>query len=501
MVSSRRRSLVLTLCVALLLILPATSLARRSVKRYVVPTGGGYDIQRLLSAGSKLPLMGADGRYQMVGTPDGLGVRPHKWGATLYMNHEFDFDALSEPVVGEPLYRGAYVDMLRLREDGTVRSGRVAFDEVYLGDELVGPAAREDNDTPAFTTFCSGFLALPAATGFDRPIYFANEEVSFTEPETSFDGRGGLSVAIFNGEAHALPALGHMARENTVVMPHTGDRTVIMSLEDEFEGANAQLWLYVGTKADSGSALARNGLDNGKLYTFVGSDEELIDESTFTEGSIRGAWVEIPNAASLTAEELEAAADAAGAFSFVRVEDGAFSKTSSNHFFFNTTGGSTEFGNILGRLYHLRLDPNDPLGQAKLGIVYNADEVVHTGGDIALSPDNLDVSRRYLMVQEDPTDPAQLVLAAFPRDSSVWRFKLRNGRAVLTSSAKRIAEVNPPGRDGIPVLPGQWETSGIVDAASAFGPDTWLLDVQAHDPTTPPAETVIEDGQLVLMRG
>lgn len=51
----------------------------------------------------------------------------------------------------------------------------------------------------------------------------------------------------------------------------------------------------------------------------------------------------------------------------------------------------------------------------------------------------------------------------------------------------------------IPVLPGLWETSGIVDASGIFGGDSWLLDVQAHDPTTPPTETTVEDGQLVLM--
>jgi hypothetical protein len=62
-----------------------------------------------------------------------------------------------------------------------------------------------------------------------------------------------------------------------------------------------------------------------------------------------------------------------------------------------------------------------------------------------------------------------------------------------------VAEVNPPGRDGIPVLPGVWETSGIIDASGSFGGDSWLLDVQAHDPTIPPTETTVEDGQLVLM--
>jgi hypothetical protein len=498
----RHRTLAVTCVIGLALAFPTAALARSNVKRYVVPRGGGYAIKPLLSVGEKVPLTGGGGRYQMVGIPDGLGLQARAQGGTLYMNHELSGDTLSEPVVGEPLYRGAYVDKLQLDGDGDVRSAAVAFDKVYLGDEFVGPAARENNDTPAFSTFCSGFLALPRVTGFDRPIYFANEEVSFTEQEATFDGKGGLSVAIFDGEAHALPALGHMARENTVVMPHTGDRTVIVSLEDEFEGANAQLWLYVGRKqAGADSVLARNGLVGGKVYTFVGSDEELVDESTFTEGSITGEWVEIPNAARLTAAELEAAADRVGAFAFVRIEDGSFSKTNSNHFFFDTTGGSTEFGNILGRLYHLRLDRNDPTGEARLDILVNADEVVHAGGDTALSPDNLDVSRSYLMVQEDPTDPARLVLGALGRDSSVWRFRLDGGTSVATGSSTRVAEVNPPGRDGIPVLPGVWETSGIIDASSAFGSDSWLFDVQAHPPTTPPTETTVEDGQLVLMRG
>jgi hypothetical protein len=50
--------------------------------------------------------------------------------------------------------------------------------------------------------------------------------------------------------------------------------------------------------------------------------------------------------------------------------------------------------------------------------------------------------------------------------------------------------------------PGVWETSGIIDASALFGPDTWLSDVQAHAPTTPPggAAVTVGDGQLFLMR-
>ena len=141
MFSKKFRSLTVTASVALSLAIPGTTLARSDVKRYVVPTGGDYSIKGLLSAGDKLPLKGGEGRYQMTGNPDGLGLRPRQNGASLYMNHELSFDTLSEPVVGRPLYRGAYVDKLRLRDNGTVRSGQVAFDQVYLGDELVVLAA------------------------------------------------------------------------------------------------------------------------------------------------------------------------------------------------------------------------------------------------------------------------------------------------------------------------------------------------------------------------
>lgn len=51
-----------------------------------------------------------------------------------------------------------------------------------------------------------------------------------------------------------------------------------------------------------------------------------------------------------------------------------------------------------------------------------------------------------------------------------------------------------------------WETSGIIDASAMFGADSWLSDVQAHPPTTPPNDdptnptVTVEDGQLFLMR-
>ena len=193
---------------------------------------------------------------------------------------------------------------------------------------------------------------------------------------------------------------------------------------------------------------------------------------------------------------------------FVRPEDGAFNSTNANELFFVTTGsssGADDGVNELGRLYSLRLHPGNPLKPAALTVVYNADAVVAAGGDIAISPDNIDASRKSLMINEDGTTESRLVMAAKGRDGSIWRFDLVKGPVgavgVDASTATRVAQLDPPGRDGIPVGPGVWETSGIIDTSRMFGADTWLSDVQAHPPTTAPGGTsvTVEDGQLFLM--
>ena len=188
-----------------------------------------------------------------------------------------------------------------------------------------------------------------------------------------------------------------------------------------------------------------------------------------------------------------------GAFRFARPEDGAFNNRNRNEFFFVTTGGSVPAGaNTLGRLYSLKLDRRDPLADGELTVVYNADTVIATGDDIAISPDNIDVSDDYLMINEDGTVESRQVMAEKGRDGSIWRFDIdRHG--VDASTAARVAELDPPGRDGIAVGPGIWETSGIIDGEGLFGDGTWLFDVQAHPPTTPPGTNTVEDGQLLLL--
>lgn len=485
--------------------LPATAQADNtgytSTKPYAVSVSPEYAIQPLLSVGDSVPNSADPTKsYQMIGIPDGLGATKGPGNTTLlYMNHELNTSVLSEPNVGGPLNRGAFVSLWTLDKNGCVISGKRAYDTVV--DEETGtvlPAAEVGNTGRPFGRFCSGSLSFREA-GFDRPIYLTGEE---SGGAATFDGKGGLGVAIFDGEVHTLVKMGRFAWENTLARPDAGPLTVVMGMEDGPATLDNQLYMYVGAKNKSAGAsvLSRNGLDTGKLYTFVCDTPGQTGEDTFTSGSITGHWVELPDQTSVSETDLEAQSDALGAFNFVRVEDGAWSKTDKNKFFFVTTGSGA--ANALGRAYEVNFDPKNILGTTTITMLYNADSIASVGGDIGFAPDNMEASRNFLMIQEDGTSQSRPQYAARAREGSIWRHDIKNGYA-----AKRVVELNPPGtviaagQTAPPAVgPGVWETSGIIDASNFFGRDSWLFVVQAHSPSIAPVANSVEDGQLLLMR-
>jgi hypothetical protein len=471
------------------------------VKPYAVAVSPDYAIQPLLSVGERVPNTSDPTKlYQMVGIPDGLGATKGRDGTTiLYMSHELTNGNKSEPNIGGPLNRGAIVSRWVLDKNAHVISGERAYNTVH--DEETGtvyPAADETNTTRAFGRFCSGSLAYKEA-GFDRPIYFANEEGA------GFDPKGQLVWAVFDNEIHSLVEHGRFPWENALVRPDAGEWTVVIGLKDGPSTPKNPLYMYVGKKdrRRGASVLSRNGLDTGKLYTFVADAGSPADETVFSSGSITGKWVELSDQDHVSAADLEAESLGKGAFGFVRIEDGAWSKTDKNTFYFNTTGTGIP-GTKLGNSYEVKFDKNNILGTTKISVIYNGDSVAAAGGDIAFAPDNMESSSRYLMICEDGTAQANPEYAKRAREGSIWRYDLTKSFA-----AKRVVELNPP---GIAIAPGQtnppefkstspglWETSGILNASEFYGKDSWFFVVQAHAPALAPAPNTVEDGQLLLM--
>lgn len=459
-----------------------------------------YVVVPILSVGDRVPLTSDPSKqFQMIGVPDGLGAFKAGGGnVELFINSEVAHTATHEPVVGAPLYRGAFVSQILLNSRAEVLSGQPAYNAIVdTAQNVEWPPAQVGNNTPAFVRFCSGTLAWRDA-GFDRPIYLFGEE----NQTGTFDGKGGLALAIIDHKLYTLPHLGHFQHENIPVRPHPVRETVLVLMEDNGTGLfNSQIYLYVAQKdfTPGASSLARNGLIGGRFYVLVSTTPGVENEAAFQAGSISGRWQEITGVESMNETQLEAASDAVHAFGLTKVEDGAWSKRDKNEYFFNSTGDTlnpalSPVGNHLGRTYRLNFNKDDITGPCTLSLLYNADLVVAAGYDIAVTPDNLDVSKDYIMVCEDGTGFGRNVMASYQRDGVIWRYDLKNNYA-----ATPVVSLNPPGRDGLAVGPGVWETSGIIDTEHFYGRNSWLFVVQAHPPTLAPVPNTVEDGQLLLL--
>ena len=418
-----------------------------AVQPYALSLSPEYVLKPILSAGDQVPhSTDAAKQFKMIGVPDGLGAARLEGGIALFMNHELAGTAISEPVVGEPFYRGSLVSRLTLNHRGEVLSGSVAYNAVVdtaRGIEL--PPARVDNTTPGFWRFCSATLA-GSEEGFDRPIYLLGEE---NRSPSTFDGRGGLAVAVVDGKLHTLPHLGRFEHENLPVKRHTHNQTVLVLMEDNGVLFNSQLYLYVGRKDHRPGAdpLARNGLTGGKLYVFASTTPGVANEADFQSGTIEGKWVELPDVSGLSDSELETLSQSVGAFGMTKSEDGAWSRRDENEFFFNSTGDGANapavVGNHFGRTYRLQFNEEDVTGPCLLSLLYNADKIYAAGGDIALTPDNIDTSERYVMVCEDGTGFSRNAMAARGRTGLIWRYDLENNYA-----ATPIVTLATAGRDG-----------------------------------------------------
>lgn len=81
-------------------------------------------------------------------------------------------------------------------------------------------------------------------------------------------GNGGRAFAMVatgasKGNAYELPRMGNMSFENTLANPYSGDKTVVIGLDDSTPG---QVYIYQGTKNNTGILdIDKAGLTNGSL--------------------------------------------------------------------------------------------------------------------------------------------------------------------------------------------------------------------------------------------
>ncbi|CAM3461701.1 5'-nucleotidase C-terminal domain-containing protein [Hydrogenibacillus schlegelii] len=439
---------------------------------YLVPTMDGVEIKSLLTVGDAVP--GKDGKpYRMVGIPDGLGAYDNGDGTfTLLMNHELrDTDG----AVRAHGAKGAFVSKWIIdKETLEVKGGEDLIQRFVLWNK-----EKNQYDAPvqdvALSRLCSADLPPQSAfydeksgKGYPGRLFMNGEE----------KGREGRAFAhALDGTSYELPALGKASWENILVHPKTGEKTVVIGLDDTSPGqGSGTVFVYIGEKQSEGNPAERAGLNNGTLYGLKVEDLPQEKDDTQWEGPKPFTLHPFGDARNKSGAELAQEIIAGGVTQFQRPEDGAWDPHDPNVFYFVTTATM----NNKSRLWKLTF--ND-VTQPEVG---GTIEMLLKGDEGQKMMDNLTVTPRgEILIQEDPGKNDHI--------AKVWRYTLADGK--LEEVARHDPRRFAPG--GEKFLTNDEESSGIIDVSDILGEGWYLLDVQAHFTHTDPE--LVEGGQLLAM--
>lgn len=433
----------------------------------------------------------------MVGIPDGLGAIDNGDTFTVFMNHELGNTLGNVRAHGS---KGAFVSTWEIRKsDLGVSTGKdqiASAANVFTGVGGAGGTTWTAGTT-AFNRFCSA--DLPALTAFYNPTTGAgyNGRIFMNGEEAGNEGRafGHVVTGAEAGNSYQLPYLARYSWENSVAHYDTGDKTLVMGLDDSTPG---QVYLYVGDKQTTGNAVQQAGLDNGIVYG-IKIDGGPQQEARATGYNADEAFSLVPMTraeAAGTGAAFQTASTAKGVTEFLRPEDGAWDPTDPNRFYFVTTDrfdstgtGGSQVGK--SRLYALDFtDINDPTAGGKIELLIDGG----VGSTKVQMMDNMTVADDgTLVIQEDIGNNGDL--------GRIWNFDPKTGELTLVGTHK--PQFFLPG--GANFLTQDEESSGVIDVTKFFkgvaGYDTtkynyFLMDVQAHYGI---AGELVEGGQLLLM--
>jgi hypothetical protein len=436
-------------------------------------------VQPIITVGEEL----RDG-YKFESIPDGISIiQQGLTRADVYVNHEtstvpFPF-VPDDPEASLTDFTNALLSKLQLKFNHEEGVG------VQSGAYVIPSDAN-------YQRFCSNFLAGPDED-FDRPLIFTNEEA------TDFVYRSGQAWPVVPGDPAAEQAgvvvaydpalneyrsiygMGRLNHENSVAVPGYG-HPVVLTGDDTFSAPSSQMYMYTADDADG----VWN--DTGTLWAFKSDDPAINDYGDLNgSASVSGRFISVPkDVATGDQTALETWSNANGVFQFIRIEDIAYDRTTSNVVYFADTGEPRAIrdpatGLLVrgpsgtlgpfpnGRIFKMVLDPADPTQVQSLSILIDADAGGYNNTSVIHQPDNLETTRRSLLIQEDPGSHQRFEGATNAR---IWRYALRGGALDVVAEVDQSQDPEAE--------PGEWESSGIVDASDVFGRGAFLVDVQAH---------------------
>lgn len=353
----------------------------------------------------------------------------------------------------------------------------------------------------ASTAQCSGSLITPEEHGFG-PLYLSGGEwggsskaVFLTDPEKS---------AADASASEILTSFGQWSTENAVVIGKDAypGKTVAFIGDDHSDNSvpSGQLGMYVGDHGD---------LYGGKLYGLKVTGANVDFEVDMTEGEEYAA--EFVELTEREINALDAEAKAKGVMGFSRLEDIDWRRgTASNQreLYLAVTGRSRDAlvgkGTILGRIYKVVLNENDPTGPCKITCVLDGD-IVGGKAEGFHSPDNILVTENYAYIQEDPNGYLDTSVNGFAK---LYQYNLNSGevKTVLECDQIKAAAL------GYGTTDSNWEITGMIDVTDVVDSNrnTFIVITQNHgwepadgsaftDPLANPSDDSRKEGSMLYV--
>lgn len=499
----------------------------------------GVEVVPLLTVGDVLP---SGFRFEAI--PDGIAVGTRGQGRVdLFVNHEtgkvpFPYVAANPTAAnGENDFDNSQVSQLILNQHSAgVLNGSFAIPssagyQRFCSNYLATSKEGFDREI-LFTNEESPDYVFRQTASWPPPI---------GDPAATEVGMV-VALDVRTGKHHPIYGMGRHNHENSVPIPGYG-YPVVLSGDDTFTSgpltgvfptgvvpAQSQLYSYIAPNTDALLA------DAGDLWAFVSDTPGVKNYYQVIPGSgtvVTGHFIKVPkdiatgrNADGSTIKAadkgfplpptngswqldlrsatpvgidgpqwvLEYWSDINNVFQFVRIEDIAYDKRpgQGNVVYIVDSGrGRTAaqsldtppFRSTNGRVWKMVLDPTDPTIVTSLTVFVEGDDnPVKTLNEIH-QPDNLETTQTGILVTEDPGSSQQFPVGSLDPAATTGRlwYVPFTGVPQVVVKIDQAADSGPTDVDGRPAGNwGAWESTGIVDAADAFGPGAFLINVQAH---------------------
>jgi secreted PhoX family phosphatase len=436
---------------------------------YLTPVAQGVVANAILTSGDQV------GSYKMAGTPDGLGAFDNGDGTfTLLMNHEFGNTSGGIRAHGS---KGAFVSKWVINKTTlAVTSGADLIQNVKLwnGTSYTTYNTGNPSTLAAFNRFCSADLPAVSAYYNSATGQGTQSRIFMNGEEAGDNGRmfGHIVTGTEAGITYELPHLGKFSAENLVASPTPQDKTIVAGLDDSTPG---QVYMYVGTKTNTGTEVNKAGLTNGKLYGVAVTG--LITETSAGIPAANTAFtlVDIGNIRDSSGTYINTRSNTLGVTTFLRPEDGSWDPSNPNDFYFATTNAFAS----PSRLWKLHFTN---IATPELGGTITA---VLDGTEGQKMLDNLTIDNSgHILLVEDVGNNAHI--------GKTWQYNIATD--AMTMIAKHDSTRFLTGAPNF--LTQDEEASGILDAQAILGPGKFLIVDQAHYAV---AGDQVEGGQLLTL--